>query len=232
MDVRHIRCRSAVHRENVVAFASIDTDLGQRGPLGLVPVLSAKDSGDAIAARVRISLQLGAEQAHRNPPRFGVLAASDVGVSGVQLADHLAQNVGQVRPVVDVGHQRRVAIPHGRPVHAVHVRNVEELAHLPPALGEDLLPLGLPVEEGLHSRQIERILDFDLAFGPVDDRVLAAGLHQHLLSIRRQPVAADGAKLRLFALLEVVQAQLGLTIAAAPPDVVEMIFHGLKTVIA
>ena len=52
--------------------------------------------------RRRVALEPRAEQAHRDPRRLRHVAAADVGVAGVQLADQLADDVGQVRTVVDV----------------------------------------------------------------------------------------------------------------------------------
>jgi hypothetical protein len=73
-----------------------------------------------------------------------------------------------------MGDQRLVAGPHGLPVHAVHVRDVEEIPHLPPALVEDLPPFGPLVEVGLHAGQVQRVLHLESYFGQVDDRVLAS----------------------------------------------------------
>ena len=47
--------------------------------------------------------------------------------------------------MVDVRHERFVLLAHRLPVHAVHGRIVEEIAHLPPAFLEDLLPLPMVI---------------------------------------------------------------------------------------
>ena len=75
-----------------------------------------------------------------------MLAAADVGVADVQLGDHLADDVGQVGAVRStVGDERRrTGRLHRLPVDAVHLLVVEEVAHLPPALAVDLLPLRRP----------------------------------------------------------------------------------------
>ncbi len=64
----------------------------------------------------------------------------------VQFADELADEVGEIVAVIHERDERGVLVAHRFPIDAVHVRRVEEIAHLPPALEVDLVPLGVAIE--------------------------------------------------------------------------------------
>ena len=109
----------------------------------------------------------------------------------VQLRNHLADDVGQVGAVRDVFDQRLVLLPDRGPIDAVQARVVKEVAHLPPALAEHLLPLGLAVEVHLQPRDVQRLAERDGRAGQVDDRVLAVLRDEHLLPVGGNLVPAD-----------------------------------------
>ena len=88
---------------------------------------------DAIGFARRVARELGAEQAELDPRRLRPLAAADVGVAVVQLADQFAEQIGEIIAVIHKREERGVFVAHGLPIDAVHVRRVEEIAHLPPA---------------------------------------------------------------------------------------------------
>ena len=120
---------------------------------------------------------------------------------------------------------------HRRPVHAVHVRRVEEVAHLPPRLVEDLPPLGVPVQRDLHVGEVEEVLGLRLARRRVDDGVAVALADQHLLAVGRDLVAGARADLRLGLLLEVVDVERGRLARARPPVVEAVADRGERPVV-
>ena len=58
-------------------------------------------------------------------------------------------------PLVSVRQEGLVLLLHGRPVGAVHVRVVEEVAVDPPGLVEDLLPLGPRIDAHFDRVEVE-----------------------------------------------------------------------------
>ena len=73
-----------------------------------------------------------------------VAAGRGAGVRGVQLADHLVDDVHQLVAVGDESHQRLVLGAHGVPVGAVELGIVEAILHAAPGVVEHLVPfLGL-----------------------------------------------------------------------------------------
>jgi len=220
-DVGQLRGGPAVHGDDEVALLDVHADVGERRPKRRVPVLALQDPGDPEELRLRVALEPRAEQAHRDPRRPRHVAAAHVSVTGVQLPDQLADDVRQVRAVVHVLEQRRILHLHRRPVHAVHVRGVEEVAHLPPRLVEHLPPLGPAVHRDLQVREIQEVLQLGPVGGRVDDRVSAGGGHQHLLAVRRDLVpGAAGHHLRLGSLVEVEHVERG-RLARAGTAVIE-----------
>jgi hypothetical protein len=182
-DVGQLGGGPSVNRHDEVAFLDVDADVGQGRPERGIPVLALQDLRDLEELRGGVALEPRAEQAHRDARHLRQVAAADVGVAGVQLADHLADDVGQVGAVVDVVHQRRVLGAYGRPVHAVHVGREEEVAHLPPRLVEHLVPLGVPIDGDPHGRQIQVLTQFGPGHRRVDDGVAARRGDDHLRAI-------------------------------------------------
>ena len=112
----------------------------------LVPVFARQDAIDAISFGRRVARELGAEQTELDPRRFRPFAATDVGVAVVQLTDQLADEIGEIVAMIHERQQRGIFVAHRFPIDAVHVRRVEEVAHLPPAFVVDLIPLGVSIE--------------------------------------------------------------------------------------
>ena len=144
--IRQARNRRAVDREDVIAGLYVDTDLGQRRTRFLLPIFAGQDAIDAISFCRRIARKLRAEQAKLDARRLRSLAAADVGVTVVQLADQLADEISEIVAMIHERQQRGVLVAHRFPIDAVHVRRVEEVAHLPPGFEVDLLPLGVAIE--------------------------------------------------------------------------------------
>src|SRR5262245_40923074 len=69
-------------------------------------------------------------------------AGRGAGVRGVQLADHLVDDVEQFLAVAHVGDQRLVFGARGVPIFAVHLRVVEAVFHRAPGVVEHLGPFG------------------------------------------------------------------------------------------
>ena len=193
----------------------VDADLRERRAARRLPVLALQDLVDPVGAALGVAGELRPEEAHRDPRGLGAVAAADVGVAAVDLADHLADQVGEVVARLRVGDEGGVLVVHRRPVDAVHGRREEEVAHLAPALVEDLVPLRVAVDGHLEALEGELVLHLDLAGRQVDDGEVLAGGDQHLLAVGGDVVAGEAAELRLLALLQVVD-QEGRSGAAAP----------------
>src|SRR5262245_29436956 len=73
-------------------------------------------------------------------------ARRGAGVRGVQLADHLIDDVEQFLTVAHVGDQRLVFGARGVPVLPMHLRVVEAVFHRAPGVVEHLGPFGRPVD--------------------------------------------------------------------------------------
>ncbi len=95
-----------VDREHVLADLDVDADLGQRRAVAFLLVLPAQDARELVATDRRVELEARAEQRDGRTRRDRPVAARDVGVADVELGDHLAQHVVEVRAVPDVRHER------------------------------------------------------------------------------------------------------------------------------
>ncbi len=85
-----------------------------------VPVLAGKDVLEAVQAGGGIDFIVCAQQSNMDGVDFGEISAAYVGVRVRQLADHLAEDVGERIAVGHVGEQLRVLIVDLLPVHSVH----------------------------------------------------------------------------------------------------------------
>ena len=92
---------------------------------------------------------------------------------------------------------------------------VKEIAHLPPALEVDLVPLSVAIELHVQSLEFELVilaglfvLGLDLVFGQIDHGVILVDLDQHLFAVARDLVAVDVAKHGLFAIFQAVGAEV------------------------
>jgi hypothetical protein len=116
------------------------------------------------------------------------------------------------------------------PIDAVQARVVEEVAHLPPALAEHLLPLGFPVEVHLQPGQVQRLADGDGGFRQVDDRVLAVLRDQHLLPVGENLVPADRPEPGFLPATEVEHVELRRA-AGGAALVVQQVAGGLEVAV-
>jgi len=170
-----------------------------------LPVFSFEDAVDAEITAPGILADPGAEQAQFYPPGFGQISAADVGVAGAKLADHFADEVGEVGAVLHKGDQRCIFLPDGGPVHPVHIGSVEKVTHLPPAFGEDLLPFRLAIKINLHAVEVELVLDFDFGGRQIDDGVGGTLLDEHLFLIGGDFIAVDLTQFRLLELFKIIE---------------------------
>ena len=207
----------AVDGQHVVARAGVHPDLGQRRPVARLLVVPLEDFGEAVAAGGAVELEHGPRQGDLGALRGLPVAPRDVGVADVQLGHHLADHVVQVRPVGDVVEPGAVLLAQGRPVVAVHVVDVEEVAEPPPHFVEDLHPLvgRHPVHHQPRRRDRLRVAlprrGVQLVAPPDGD--------QHLLAVARHRVApgVGGQGLGL-PILERERADLGGHVAPAPVE--------------
>ncbi len=134
----------AVDRQDVVADRDFDAGRRQRRAQVRIPALVVVDARDLVAAV--LDREVGAEQSARRRRHVGHVAAAHVRVADGDLGAHLVEQVVQIGAVIDVRQQRAVHLLHLRPVGAVHVRHVQIVALVAPALIEDLLELFLRIQ--------------------------------------------------------------------------------------
>src|SRR5581483_1563425 len=123
--------RFAVDGEDEIADVELDALL-----LGRAVPIDVHHLVEAAGVRLQLKARIAGLISRGHPA-----AAADAGVRGVQLADHLADDIVQLLAVADVVEQRLIHLPHLVPVHAVHVRIVEAMLHDTPAFIENLLAL-------------------------------------------------------------------------------------------
>ncbi len=128
--------RLAVDGDQVVSLLDLD-------PI-LVGGSVFVDVRDLVAAAGRVRLEVEAEVPGHDAAALAaprrVSAGRGTGVRGVELADHLVDDVHQLVAVGDVGHQRLVLGAHRVPVGAVQLGIVEAILHATPGVVEHLLP--------------------------------------------------------------------------------------------
>ncbi len=188
---------------------------------GAVPSRAFENLLDLVILGFVVALKFGAEQAGMDARRGGIIAAADVGMAHVQLANHFTDDVGEVGPMIDVGDQRFVLVVNRLPIDPVHARVEEEVAHLPPAFVVDLLPFLAAIELHVHPGYVQRFTDADRTSGQINDGVLALHGDKHLLLIGGDLIAVDIAKRRFLARVQVVVVQYRVGIAGAGTLVIE-----------
>ena len=210
IEVGHAPGRLALDRQDVVARPDLDTDLRQRAAVLRVPVVSAQDALDA-EVTAGVGPDHRPEQSERNALGLRQIAAAHVGMPDVELTDHLPDEVGQVGAMPDMLEQRLIPTAHAGPVHPVQLRVEEEVAHLAPAFGMDLAPLGLAIQADLQIGQAQLAIgEVQLGRRQVQDGEVATSLDEHLLVVGRHPVAGHLPQLRFLLLLQVEHMQLAL----------------------
>ena len=81
-------------------------------------------------------------------------------MADVDFTNQFSNKVVHVIAVGTIGQQLSVFFFHGRPVHAVHVGRIEEVAHLTPGLVVDLRPLSTQVDPFLHVAEVDGFIAF------------------------------------------------------------------------
>jgi len=149
----------------------------------------------------------GAQQAGLNLVlALAVVPAADVHVEGGQLADHLPQQVAQLRAVGDPGGQRLVLLAHRRPVQVVHVGVIEVVALEAPGLDEHLPELLAGVKGEGPVRQIH--LGLIELLGAAEGGGPGGGIdHEEVVLLAEHEFLAVGGKL---AAADVGHQSLGL----------------------
>ena len=140
---------------------------------------------DAEGTGLAVFAESAAQHARGDTRNLRHFARGDVGVADVQFADHLADEVGQVVAVLDVGEHHRIFVVDGVPVYAVHVLHVEVVAGHAPAFVEDLFPFGRVVDEHVHFGSGHGILELAGA-AEAGDIEFAAFADQAFLVVRRK----------------------------------------------
>ena len=143
----------AIDRQHVVALPGIDADLGQRRSILRLFVLSLQNPLDAVDPGIGVQFQIRSHERHLGALRQFVVAARDVRVTDIELGDHLADDVVQVRAMPHMREPRAIAFPNRVPVVSMHVLRVEEIPVAPPHLVEDRFPFFRGHEIQLHLRR-------------------------------------------------------------------------------
>ena len=124
----------------------------------------------------------------------------------------------------DVRQERAVLRPHRRPVEAVHVRDVEEVALEAPGLVEDLPPFGRRIEQHRHRIELQEAVPGLGRRRPrlrVENAVLLVGGVDHLGAVGREVVASHtGDQHCVLALLQIERVHhiLGRPVIAPAPQ--------------
>src|SRR5262245_3040666 len=100
---------------------------------------------DTVTSRLLVGFEFNPQMAGRNRTLASLEAWRGAGVRGVQLADHLVDDVEQLLAVAHVSDQRLVFGARGVPILPVHLRVVEAVFHCAPGVVEHLRPFGRPV---------------------------------------------------------------------------------------
>gem|GEM_PF-4653483 len=135
------------------------------------------------------------------------------GVRDVELAEHLAQQLGEVVVVGHVGKEACVGLHVARPVDAVHVFHVELLLGLAPHVIEHLRPLGRAVEPHLGAEGQRLGLGLAGVFRDLELEDGSRGQHEAVLALRVEHqvdlgiVAARAADGHIAELLQLLLAQ-------------------------
>ena len=154
----------AIDRQQVIALAGVDADLGQWRPIFGLFVLSLQNPPDAVEPGVGVQFQIRSHERDLRAFRQLVVAARYVGVADIEFGDHLADDVVQVRAMSDMCKPRTIAVADRGPVVSVHVLRVKEIPIAPPHLVENRFPFvrGNEVQLHLRRRQSLGILGFGL----------------------------------------------------------------------
>ena len=129
----------AVDRKDVVTDINVNARRHQRRAQIRVPRLRVENARDLVAAV--LDHEVRAKQPACACRHVGHVAAAHVGVADRDLRAHVVEQIVQIGAMVDVRQDLPVHLFHLVPVGAVHVRHVQVVALIAPALAEDLLEL-------------------------------------------------------------------------------------------
>jgi len=205
---------TVVDGDQIVPRCDAAARLLERRTLPWVPGVAFDDVGYAVVGSTRRLVEVGAQEADFDPRcRLAHVATADVCVAGVELADHLPDEVVEVGSIPAEGDEAAVLRTHALPVDTVHAGVVEPVPLDPPRLVEDLQQLGIAVD--LH----RELGELDLRSGCVlavpdlgrhrgSDLEVAALAHNQGVGFGAQVVVADALEqARALLLGEVVGVQ-------------------------
>ena len=161
VDVVHALGTHTVNGGDDITLLDVHAGLQQRRAQLVAVGSAAQDLGNLVAACHL--LQLSTQHADVVLVGLDVVATVNVGMTHSQLANHAADDVGEVQAVLDVGQQGGILVVHRLPVHAVHVLEVEAVAIVAPGLVENLVPLLVVVDRGNHVVEVHGLAQVGLA---------------------------------------------------------------------
>ena len=141
----------ALDGDKVVPFLDLQAWLRERRARRIGPVLAGIDLLDAEEPAVRF--EVGPQKADADALAVGHISAADIGMRGVELGDHFADDIIEVAPVRDPGQERLVSLADRRPVGPAHAGVPVEVTLDSPGLAQELRPLFLWIGAHLHSRR-------------------------------------------------------------------------------
>src|SRR3954462_1634041 len=144
----------------------------------------------------------------------------------VEFADQFAHQIGEIVAMVNKWHQLPILLTNRFPIEPVHVRRVEEVAHVAPGFVVDLGPLRVPIDHRIERTDFDPvILRIDLVLWQIDHGVILIDLDQHLLAVVRDLVVVYVAEDGLLAFFNVVNAKRQLPrIPTATSLIVALVF--------
>src|SRR5690554_8179495 len=207
-----------VYGDQVLAFAHLKARLVEGGLQGGTPGGAFQYFVDAEKAAF-VGTETCAQETGGNALGAGLVAGIHVGVTRIELANHFANDVVEVGPVLYVGYQLLVFFVNTLPVDPMHIVHIKEVAHLSPGLVVDLLPfLGISYLY-LHAAQIHGFVDLNAARRQIHYGPFLVFTDQHFIAFGGKGVAVV-AQEGLFLLLEVEHGESALLFLALNAAVV------------
>ena len=141
--------RQAINGQQVLAFLDIDAKLLQWVARISIPRRAGHqvlESVDVLAVWSDGYFPVNAKHANTDVWSAATVTTVVVGMTNVELADHLADDVTDIFAAVGVIHHCQVPLADAVPINAVHVRVIEIVAEDAPCIPDHLLPFMLGID--------------------------------------------------------------------------------------
>ena len=192
-----------VDLEEILACLHIHARLGERSAQLGVPVLPAVDAPEAVAAP--IDREVGAEEPGLDRRQVGLIAALHEQVPNRELAEHLLEQIVEVRAAGEPLEVGLVPLLGRHEIETMMVGVVEEVALDAPRLVVHLSPFREGIDLDFHLVELERLLLRPRRLERGADDPLLVPLVEDLLAVVREPERA-GSLAHVAALVEAADA--------------------------